>query len=194
MKKVLFLFLFSGLIICSWKCENKKADNKKEGITAASFLGPLDRYRIRKSLADSMISYYDTCTVGCDNANTIKDLNPSIFRLIRSRPFSTVSYVIARYWPENQRQYCERQPGGGPGPVTPNCMVAGHWTLIVRATPPTDDAFKTTAFTDEDVYFDIVTICPPPEDASGNCALPFIPGPDSTKIDSAKKVKTTETK
>lgn len=188
MKKLL---LPITLLLILFACNDNDSGQNSTDRSAATLAAPVIKWRIPKATADSMMSYYDTCTVGCDDTNEIRDWNPGIYRQIAAFVGAgNAGYVPARYWPSNENRYCSNRPGtGGPGGMAPHCRVAGHWTMIVRA------SLREASLTDEDLYFDIVTICPPPEDAHGNCALPFIPpGPDSTKLDSAKKVKTTETK
>lgn len=182
MKKLLPLLAFSiAIFSCKNNDDTKKSNKSAESITTA--LSPVSNWQITQEVADSMMAYYDTCTVGCHDSSEIKDWNTGTFkRIVSVLGAQDVSYVIARYRAADTMRYCTHRNFANPAHMA-SCSVAGHWTMIIKAKIPSAQPSATDSY----LYYDIVTICPPPYD--GTCSTAVFGSDSSAYKDSTSKKK-----
>lgn len=106
-------------------------------------------WQIDERIAKGMIDYYKGCKENCHNdskATVDPQKEKQIIDAIKN--IKEISWIYARYRKEDEERYGKVN---GCEPAE-KCLVAGYNTRILKV--ETDS--------DEEYYFDFVTICPPP--------------------------------
>ena len=190
MKQTLFFALIFVLLSCN--NEAKKEDTGTDTSISDTTKGyqpdtiapsppPVDteKWKIDNAVANRMITYVRGCSSNCKNQKKITDSNKIVHAALVAKypPPAQVIPVDARYrdnWEADN--YCvvrgfSTSPNG-------RCKVKKFKTIIYKVLIPTTQPSAQPAFTE--MFYDIVTICPPPEGSTpADCGFPFVP--DSTK-------------
>jgi hypothetical protein len=154
--------------------------------TAKTFPPPtvdIEKFRLPDKDADKMMKFAKGCLIGCKNHTTIKDSNDPVYDAIvlAYPPPATIVPVEARYKDDDD----EFRYTGARGLIDPaKCKVKKYLTKILKVSYKLPLNGK---LVDATAYYDIYTICPPPEgDQPGLCK----PDPiltDSTGTDSTHR-------
>lgn len=148
MKRLLFLLFFIILI-----------SSQTIAQTPAPPGDPI--WQIDANTASEMMKRLNSCfpvIKPCRGKGTVSNTNTAQYDWLVAN-YNNVTPLDARYRREDVDRYMTAR---GLQNQPKKYKVAGFKTVIYRAT--------TKALTGETVYFDFVTICPPPEDENGNCA------------------------
>lgn len=140
----------------------------------------LDKWRIDNAVAEAMIKWDTDCPVGDRRNSGVRNHRLGVYMRILARYPFRVTSVDARYRTDDEERYCKHRTDVNSNPQA--CKVGNHRTVIYKA-------ISKNAATEETIYYDFRTICPPPYDDAGDCALPFDSSRSKTGIstDSIKK-------
>ena len=172
-------FLFATTIICIAACNH---DSKKETKAANTTAGgpayqPLknevskndnttvdpEPWKISSEVAGRMKLFLNGCKIGCKNKSIIIDYNKPVYDAIKEKyPSSKIVEVAARYDKDDIFRYCAlRKLYNKPE----FCDVTKYKTMIYMVAK--DETNNLT----EDLYYDIVSICPPPRECDRTDSL-----------------------
>ena len=169
MKRFFFLALIISIAACN---DQAKKTNNTAGTTGDTSIRQLTNgsmnkgeptvdptpWKIGTATAERMKKFLNGCTSGCQNNSRIVDYNKPVYDAIQAKyPSSKIVEVAARYDRTDEFRYCAlRKLYNHPD----RCAVGKHKTIIYKVAQDSNNQLT------EDVYYDIVTLCPPPRECS----------------------------
>lgn len=108
-----------------------------------------EEWQVSTKQAQKMVRYFNDCTEGCQTSRVTSDtLKEQALRSI-FKEAKSIEWVAARYTKDDVARYAARK---GSGADKAESQVQGYATQLL----------KITTVEGKEMYFDIVTLCPPP--------------------------------